>query len=422
MRWSSSTTSRPAIARRSRPAPTLRVATYVDRDGLARLLETERIEAILHCAARSQVGESIADPSKYYRENVAGGVALLEAARAAGIGRLVFSSTAAVYGIPDASPIPEDAPLRPINPYGETKRTFEGALDWYGRAYGLRSVSLRYFNVAGATAHPRRGPRPGDPPDPERPRGGRRDHRADHLRRRLSDARRDLHPRLHPRRGPGRRAPARPRGDRSRRPPHGRALALNLGNGGGLLDPRGPRRGRGRRRASDRVHGRPTPCGRPAGPRGERGTGRARSSAGGPRGRASRRWWAPPGSGGGRTPPAIGTDRRRHAPDMRGPSPTLYESPRGEGPMRYLRRLQSLRVGEAQKGHPPEIAATICRFRRSSVRMKSRPGFRVLSGARSARRRVTAARVGRPVPSSREGRSRRSRPSHRAPARPARGR
>ncbi len=83
---------------------------------------------------------------------MAGGVALLEAARAAGVDRIVFSSTAAVYGVPDATPIPEDAPLRPINPYGESKRTFEGALGWYGRAYGLRSVSLRYFNVAGATA------------------------------------------------------------------------------------------------------------------------------------------------------------------------------------------------------------------------------------------------------------------------------
>jgi UDP-glucose 4-epimerase len=130
----------------------LHVATYADRDGLARLLETERIEAILHCAARSQVGESIADPARYYRDNVAGGVALLEAARMVGVGRLVFSSTAAVYGVPDHTPIPEDAPLRPINPYGESKRTFESALVWYGRAYGLRSVSLRYFNVAGATA------------------------------------------------------------------------------------------------------------------------------------------------------------------------------------------------------------------------------------------------------------------------------
>ena len=130
---------------------TLRAGSYSDQGTLTRLLGTERIEAILHCAARSLVGESIVDPAKYYRDNVAGGVALLEAARVVGVGRIVFSSTAAVYGVPDATPIPEDAPLRPINPYGETKRTFEGALQWYGKAYGLRSVSLRYFNVAGAT-------------------------------------------------------------------------------------------------------------------------------------------------------------------------------------------------------------------------------------------------------------------------------
>ena len=130
---------------------TLRAGSYSDQGALTRLLGTEQIEAILHCAARSLVGESVVDPAKYYRDNVAGGVALLEAARAVGVGRIVFSSTAAVYGVPDATPIPEDAPLRPINPYGETKRTFEGALQWYGKAYGLRSVSLRYFNVAGAT-------------------------------------------------------------------------------------------------------------------------------------------------------------------------------------------------------------------------------------------------------------------------------
>jgi UDP-glucose 4-epimerase len=133
------------------PGATLHQGSYGDADALAGLLESERIEAILHCAARSLVGESIADPSKYYRDNVAGGVALLEAARLAQVERLVFSSSAAVYGIPDVIPIPEDAPARPINPYGETKRTFEGALAWYGQAYGLRSVSLRYFNVAGAT-------------------------------------------------------------------------------------------------------------------------------------------------------------------------------------------------------------------------------------------------------------------------------
>jgi UDP-glucose 4-epimerase len=133
------------------PAARLVVGTYADETATRALLEDEGIEAILHCAARSLVGESVADPARYYRDNVAGGVALLEAARVAGVRRLVFSSTAAVYGIPGTTPITEDAPLRPINTYGETKRTFEGALHWYGRAYGVRGVILRYFNVAGAT-------------------------------------------------------------------------------------------------------------------------------------------------------------------------------------------------------------------------------------------------------------------------------
>jgi UDP-glucose-4-epimerase GalE len=125
--------------------------SYTDEASVRSLLVSGRIEAILHCAARSLVGDSIRNPATYYRDNVAGGIALLEAARQTGVRRIVLSSTAAVYGTPDESPIPEDAPLRPINPYGETKRTLETALDWYGRAYGLRSVTLRYFNVAGAT-------------------------------------------------------------------------------------------------------------------------------------------------------------------------------------------------------------------------------------------------------------------------------
>jgi UDP-glucose 4-epimerase len=133
-------------------AARLEVGSYGDRDSLASLLESARIDAVLHCAARSLVGESVEDPAKYYRDNVAGGIDLLEAVRLSGVERFVFSSTAAVYGVPDATPIPEDAPTRPINTYGETKRTFESALAAYGRAYGLRSVSLRYFNVAGATA------------------------------------------------------------------------------------------------------------------------------------------------------------------------------------------------------------------------------------------------------------------------------
>ena len=132
-------------------AVTIEVGSYGDAELMARLLERSKVDAILHCAARSLVGESVRDPARYYRDNVAGGIVLLEAARRAGIGRIVFSSTAAVYGVPDVTPIPEDAPLRPINPYGETKRTLEGALRFYGEAYGLRSVTLRYFNVAGAT-------------------------------------------------------------------------------------------------------------------------------------------------------------------------------------------------------------------------------------------------------------------------------
>jgi UDP-glucose 4-epimerase len=138
--------------RESVPASaSLEVGSYGDPATIGTVLERHKIEAILHCAARSLVGESVRDPARYYRDNVAGGIVLLEAAREAGVGRIVFSSTAAVYGIPDATPIPETAQLRPINPYGETKRTFEGALAFYGGAYGLRSVSLRYFNVAGAT-------------------------------------------------------------------------------------------------------------------------------------------------------------------------------------------------------------------------------------------------------------------------------
>jgi UDP-glucose 4-epimerase len=129
----------------------LEVGSYGDTDRVRALLVDAEIEAVLHCGARSLVPESMADPALYYRENVVGGVGLLEACRLAGVQRFVFSSTAAVYGIPDTTPIAEDAPLRPINPYGETKRTLEAALFWY-RSYGLRSVVLRYFNAAGASA------------------------------------------------------------------------------------------------------------------------------------------------------------------------------------------------------------------------------------------------------------------------------
>jgi UDP-glucose 4-epimerase len=137
------------------------VGSYTERERMARLLEERSVEAVLHCGARSLVGESVKDPALYFRENVAGGIALLEAMRDAGTNRLVISSTAAIYGIPETVPIDEDAPLRPINAYGETKRSLEAAAGWFASAYGLRVVSVRYFNVAGASS------RNGERHDPE---------------------------------------------------------------------------------------------------------------------------------------------------------------------------------------------------------------------------------------------------------------
>ncbi len=139
----------------------LLVGTYTNRESMATALRDRAIDAVLHCGARSLIGESMREPALYYRENVAGGIALLEAMRDADVNRLVISSTAAVYGIPEATPIPEDAPLRPINVYGETKRTLEAAAGWFSQAYGLRVASLRYFNVAGASQ------RNGERHDPE---------------------------------------------------------------------------------------------------------------------------------------------------------------------------------------------------------------------------------------------------------------
>ena len=122
---------------------------------------SEGVEAVLHCAARSLVGESMENPGPYYRTNVAYGVSLLEAMRDAGVNRIVYSSTAAVYGEPRRVPIAEADRTQPINPYGETKLAFEGAMRWFCAAHDLRAISLRYFNVAGATE------RNGEDHDPE---------------------------------------------------------------------------------------------------------------------------------------------------------------------------------------------------------------------------------------------------------------
>jgi UDP-glucose 4-epimerase len=124
----------------------------LDEETLRGALREHVVEAVVHMAADSLVGESVANPAKYYRNNVVAGLALLDAMRDCGVGRLVFSSTAAVYGEPTKQPIEETDPTAPTNTYGDTKLAFERALGWYEGAYGLRYASLRYFNAAGATA------------------------------------------------------------------------------------------------------------------------------------------------------------------------------------------------------------------------------------------------------------------------------
>ncbi|HEX8492843.1 MAG TPA: UDP-glucose 4-epimerase GalE [Pyrinomonadaceae bacterium] len=136
-------------------------ADLMDGERLRQTLEENRIEAVIHMAADSLVGESVGNPAKYYRNNMLAGLALLDAMREAEVRRIVFSSTAAVYGEPEKQPVEETDPTVPTNPYGETKLAFEHALRWYDEAYNLRYASLRYFNAAGATE------RCGESHDPE---------------------------------------------------------------------------------------------------------------------------------------------------------------------------------------------------------------------------------------------------------------
>lgn len=118
---------------------------------LERTLAASSAEAVVHMAGETLVSESMTDPDKHYRVNLVGGLNLLDAMRATGIDKIVFSSTAAVYGQPKDTPIVEDADKRPVNTYGESKLALERAMAWYERAYGLHHVSLRYFNACGAT-------------------------------------------------------------------------------------------------------------------------------------------------------------------------------------------------------------------------------------------------------------------------------
>lgn len=122
----------------------------LDPPRLDAVLRKWRPEAVLHFAGLISVGESVDNPGLYYQHNLVGSLNLVQALRAHDIGRIVFSSTAAVYGNPDVVPIPETAPLRPVNPYGSSKAMVEAILGDFGRAHGLRSVALRYFNAAGA--------------------------------------------------------------------------------------------------------------------------------------------------------------------------------------------------------------------------------------------------------------------------------
>ena len=123
----------------------------LDADTLRQALQDHRVEAVIHMAAYSLVGESCEHPSKYYHNNVVAGLVLLDTMLECGVKRIVFSSTAATYGEPESQPIYETAPNAPTNPYGESKLAFEKAMTWYDRAYGLKYVSLRYFNAAGAS-------------------------------------------------------------------------------------------------------------------------------------------------------------------------------------------------------------------------------------------------------------------------------
>jgi len=125
------------------------VGDVADEPLVRDLLVDRRIEAVIHFAARKSVADSLTDPGAYFGVNVGGTIALLRALRAAGVARLVFSSSCAVYGSPDRLPVTEQSPLRPENPYGETKVLVERMLPWFAGT-GLRAVSLRYFNAAGA--------------------------------------------------------------------------------------------------------------------------------------------------------------------------------------------------------------------------------------------------------------------------------
>jgi UDP-glucose 4-epimerase len=143
------------------PQATFVKGDLIDKSAILRTLKEARIEAVIHMAGDALVGESMQDPSRYYRTNLVAGLTLLEAMREAGVPAIVFSSTCAVYGVPDRIPMDETLSTHPVNPYGDSKLAFERAMAWFQAAHGLKTIALRYFNAAGA------GERSGERHDPE---------------------------------------------------------------------------------------------------------------------------------------------------------------------------------------------------------------------------------------------------------------
>lgn len=132
------------------PAGALHVCSLFERERLAALMRTEKVDAVIHFAAFIAVGESTREPEKYFHNNTGGSISLFSAMADAGVNKLVFSSTAAVYGNPSQIPIPESSTIQAVNPYGESKVMVEKILDWLDISRGLRSIRLRYFNACGA--------------------------------------------------------------------------------------------------------------------------------------------------------------------------------------------------------------------------------------------------------------------------------
>ncbi len=135
----------------------LRVVDLLDTEGLVRVMEEQPCQAVIHFAAYIAVGESMKIPEVYFKNNTAGSLSLLTAMLKTGIRHIVFSSTAAVYGMPARVPIPESEPYAPVNAYGESKIMVEKLIDWFDRLHGNRSVCLRYFNASGADPSGRAG-------------------------------------------------------------------------------------------------------------------------------------------------------------------------------------------------------------------------------------------------------------------------